>query len=315
MQDRRSSIGDPIDRIPFSPIIDRPRFTLPDGARVALLTVPNIEFYDYIAPPNPVRTAWGRMPQPDVLGYGMRDYGNRVGLTRIFDVLDDFHIRATISLNVAVLQHHPGLLEEFEARSWDYACHGMYNTRYLWELSREEEREAIQECQETFREIVGRDFGGWFSPALSQTLNTADLVAEAGIAYFGDWVHDDQPTPMRAGDGWLLSMPYSVELNDAVSHRQGHESPVFAQAIIDAFDTLYSEGDDQARVLCLAIHPYELGQPHRIRDLSVALEHITAHPGVWLTTGQELADWYRATTWDRMVEHLEDLEQIEGYSI
>lgn len=294
----------PLERIPFCTVRDRPRLTLPDGDRLAVLVVPNIEFYEYVAPPNPVRTAWARMPQPDVLGYGARDYGNRVGLGRLFRVMDELDVRATMSLNIAILERFPDLLEEFESRRWDAACHGLYNTRYLWGMSREEELEHILTCRELFRRRVGRDFGGWFSPALSQTSRTPDLVAEAGIDYFGDWVQDDQPIPIRVDSGWLLSMPYSVDHNDAVAHRQGHRAEVLADRIIEAAEVLHGEGADQAKTLCIAIHPYDFGQPHRIAELERALRHVRSMSGVWWTTGQELADWYRATMWTRMIEHL-----------
>lgn len=294
-----------VDRVAYSPITTRPPLHWPGGARVALLVVPNIEFYEYLPPHNPHRDPWSRSPHPDVLGYGTRDYGNRVGLWRLFETLDRHEIRATVSLNLAVFEHFPELLDECERRGWDYMCHGLYNTRYLWGLSEQDEAREIAECVSTFRRLTGRDLAGWFSPAMSMTLSTPDLVAEAGIRYYCDWVHDDQPVPLRVRSGRLLSMPYTVDLNDAVVQRQGHEADVFGQVIVDQFDTLYAEGAESGRVLVVAIHPYLMAQPHRIRYLDEALEHVCGHAGVWKATGTEIADWYDAEMWDVMQAHLE----------
>lgn len=288
------------NRVVYSPIVARPVLRWPGGKRVALWVVPNIEFYELLPPPHRARDPWPRTPHPDVMSYATRDYGNRVGLWRLFDVMDRHAIRCTVSLNLAVFEHFPEIFEACEHRRWDYLCHGIYNTRYLYGLSEEEEREVVRECVATFRQLTGRQLAGWLSPGLSYTLNTPDLVAEAGIRYYCDWLHDDQPFPMKVRSGRLLSLPYSVDLNDTVLHRQGHEGEEFARMIRDHFDTLYREGETSGRVMCIAIHPYVVGQPHRLRHLDEALAYIRAHDDVWFATGEEIADWYYAEMWDRM---------------
>jgi peptidoglycan/xylan/chitin deacetylase (PgdA/CDA1 family) len=294
------------DRIVYSPIDRRPRLRWPDDARVALWVVPNIEHYEYLPPSNRVRDPWPRSPHPDVLGYGTRDYGNRVGIWRLFEVLDRHGIRGTVSLNLAVLEHYPEIFAACEERRWDYLCHGIYNTRYLWDMPKDEEREFVAECVSSYQRLAGRPLAGWYSPAMSHTLNTPDLVAAAGIKYWCDWVHDDQPFPFRVRSGRLITVPYSVDLNDAVILRQGLEADDFAQMLKDHFNTLYREGAANGRVMCIAIHPYMMGQPHRIRYLDEALQYICSHDGVWKATGEEIADWYYATMWDRMATHLEE---------
>ena len=284
-----------LDRFSYSPIVDRPKFELPGGARVALWVVPNIEHYEYLPKEVRVRDPWPRMPHPDVLNYGYRDYGNRVGLWRMFEVMDKHAIRCTVSLNFAVLEHYPEIHAAMQARHWEYMCHGLYNTRYHWGYAEDEERAAIQQCQEVHRRFTGRDFAGWFSPAISNTLNTPDLVAEAGIKYLCDLYHDDQPTPIRVRSGkTLISVPYTMDLNDAVLHRRPDEGEEFAQMIRDHFDQVYREGVEQPRVMCIALHPYYIGAPHRIRHLDAALGYILGHEGVWKATGEEIADWYLA---------------------
>lgn len=290
-----------LDRVVYSPIVTRPPLRWPDGNRIAVYVVPNVEFYDYLPPPSPHRDPWPRMPHPDVLGYGIRDYGNRVGLWRLFELLDHHGIRGTASLNLAVFDHFPEILEACEKRRWDYMGHGVYNTRYLYGLPEDQERAIITDCVDSLRRHTGKHLAGWLSPALTFTVNTPDLVAEAGITYYCDWLHDDQPFPMRTRSGRLISLPYSMDVNDTVLHRQGHEADEFCRMIKDQFDTLYREG---GRVLCIAVHPYVIGQPHRLRHLDEALRHIRAHDRVWMTTGREIAEWYLAEAYDEVAAHL-----------
>ena len=285
------------DRVRYAPITKRPTLKWPDGARVALWVVPNVEHYEYLPPSHPVRDAYPRMPHPDVLAYGGKDYGNRAGLWRLLEVFDRHQLRATVSLNLAVIEHYPEIWEACERRSWDYMGHGLYNTRYMWGVSEQEERDHIAGCVEIFRRRTGRQLAGWLSPALSHTLRTPDLVAEAGIRYYCDLVHDDQPWPVRVRAGRLVTVPYSVDLNDAVAYRQVFEAEDFARMIRDTFDTLWREGAQSGRVMCIAVHPYNMGQPHRIGHLAAALDYILAHDGVWAATGSEIADWYYDSMW------------------
>lgn len=295
----------PEDRAPYSAIVDRPTLTWPNGAKLAVWVVPNVEHYEFLPRPSRVRDPWPRTPHPDVLGYGVRDYGNRVGLWRMMEVMDAYGIRGTLSLSMSNFVHYPEIFEACEARKWAIMSHGMYNTRYHWGYSEQEERDAIHESMELHRKLTGRQLKGWFSPAASWTFNTPDLVAEAGITYYCDWYHDDQPFPMRTRSGrTLVTVPYTMELNDAVLYRHQYEAQDFADWTCDAFDTLYREGADQPRVLCLALHPYIFGQPHRIKHLDRTLKYIAGHDDVWLTTGEEIADWYIANHLDAVKAHL-----------
>jgi allantoinase len=280
--------------VAYSPIAHRPRLAWPGGARVALWVVPNIEHYEYLPAFVRTRDPWPRSPHPDVLGYSSRDYGNRVGLWRLFEATDALGLRCTVSLSLAVIQHYPAILEAMEARNWEYMSHGIYNTRYHWDFSEAEERAAMQECQAIHQRLVGRRLRGWFSPAITNTLRTFDLAAECGYDYTADLYHDDQPFPVRTRTGRLLSIPYSVDLNDVIVNRHGREAEAFAGMIRDTFDTLYEEGAGQGRVMCVALHPFWVGQPHRLRAFRRAMEYVLAHPGVWVATGAEIIDWYVA---------------------
>jgi peptidoglycan/xylan/chitin deacetylase (PgdA/CDA1 family) len=281
----------PTERFDYSAWPDRPTGRWPNGARTALWIAPNIEHYEYLPEHIRVRNPWPRMPHPDVLGYGLRDYGNRVGVWRMMELFDKLRVRCTVSLSMSVLDLYPRIADAMLERRWELMSHGLYNTRYHWGLSESEEREAIEACQAIHRRVVGSGLKGWFSPAGSNTLATPDLVAEAGIQYLCDLFHDDQPTPLKVRGGQALwSLPYSIEVNDFVAWRRGQEAAAFAQMIRDHFDTLYAEGETRCNVMNIALHPFIMGQPHRIGHLADALEYVLSHDDVWCATGSEIVD-------------------------
>lgn len=290
-------VDDP-NRLLGGPIRGRPTLRMPGGARIAVWICPNIEHYEWLPSPIHVRDPWPRTPHPDVLSYSLKDYGNRVGIWPMFEMFDRLGLRATVSLGLGSFEHFPQVLEACEKRGWDYMCHGIYNTQYLWGLEEEQEREVIADCVASFKRMTGRQMAGWFSPAISHTLRTPDLVAEAGFKYYCDFYHDDHPVPLHVRSGRLISIPYQTELNDAVLTAGASEGPEFLQIARDMFDTLYAEGERQPRVMNLAFHPYIMGRPHRLRYLEEALRYIGGHDKVWFTTGEELADWYYAEAYE-----------------
>lgn len=287
------------DRIDYSALPERAPLRWPGGARVAVWVAPNIEHYEYLPEQVRVRDPWPRLPHPDILGYGLRDYGNRVGVWRLMELFDRLELPITVSLSMAVLDMYPDLAQAMIERRWEFMSHGLYNTRYHWNMSEDEEREAIEQCQQIHLRHTGGRLQGWFSPAASNTLLTPDLVAESGIAYLCDLYHDDQPTPIRVRSGCLTSLPYSMEINDSIAWRRGMEGPAFARKIRDEFDVLYAEGAEHGRVMNIAVHPFIMGQPHRIDALGDALEYIRSHDQVWWATGAQIVQWYRQ-------QHLEE---------
>jgi peptidoglycan/xylan/chitin deacetylase (PgdA/CDA1 family) len=288
----------------YSPIVDRPRLTWPDGARVALWIAPNIEFYELLPPVNPVRPPWPR-GQPDVLGYSLRDYGNRVGIWRLFEVLDRHRLRGSVSLNVALSEHHPEIIEACRVRGWEFFSHGVYNTRYLYGMDEAQERAVIDDAVWTVLRHTGQRIAGWLSPALSHTERTTELLAERGFKYACDFFHDDQPFPLNVTRGRLISLPYALETNDGSAYGRRLASPrEYGDLLRAQFDQLYAEGAESGRVMCIPLHPFLSGQPHRLDALDRALAHIVGHPHVWCATGSEIADWYYARHYDTMAAHL-----------
>ena len=294
----------PPDRVDYSPIIDRPIIKWPNGARVALWISPNVEHYEYMPDDDAARTPWPRTPFPDVQQYSYRDYGNRVGFWRMLETLDKYNIRSCVSLNVAVLEHFPEIRDAMVERNYDYMSHGIYNTRYLYTYTEEQEREFYRDTIETLKLHTGKQLKGMLGPAISGTERTPDLMAEAGLIYHTDWMHDDQPVPIKVKSGKLISVPYSIELNDSSLLRDNHyEGDYFARICKAQFDQLYKEGAASGRVMCIALHPFLIGQPHRIKYLDEILSHIMSHDGVWQTTADEIADYYIENYYDDAVAH------------
>jgi peptidoglycan/xylan/chitin deacetylase (PgdA/CDA1 family) len=292
------------DLYDYSPIVDRPRLTWPDAARVAVWLAPNLEFYELDPPVGPARTPWPR-PHPDVLGYTLRDYGNRAGVWRLLEVLDRHRVRGSVALNVALCDHHPEIVQACAERGWEFFSHGVYNTRYAYGMDETQERALIEDAIATVERLTGARLRGWLSPALSNTERTPHLLAEYGIRYSADFFHDDQPFPLKVRRGRLISLPYSIEVNDGSGYLRHQLTPrQLGEAIRAQFDRLYAEGAESGRVLCVPLHPFLTGQPHRLPAFADALAHIVSHDRVWLATGAEIAEWYHAHHYDAMVAHL-----------
>ena len=290
-------------RVDYSPIIERPPLRWPNNARVAFWVSPNVEFYEYMPDFDGVHNPYPRSPYPDSPQYAHRDYGNRIGFWRMLESLDKYKVKCTVSLNVAVLEHFPEIAQAMVERDWAYMFHGFYNTQYLGNQSEEWERAYYRDAMDTVRRITGKQMKGMLGPNLSTTWNTPDLIAEAGMTYHADWAHDDQPVPIRVRTGKLVSIPYSLELNDIRPGLLATEGDYFVRIVKRQFDTLYREGAQSGRVMCIGLHPYIIGQPHRTKHLEAMLDYILSHEGVWMTTADEIADYYMANYYDQALAH------------
>lgn len=293
------------DRFDYSPIVDRPKIQWPGGARVAFWVCPNVGYYEYLPPPNPYRDPWPRTPHPDPRMYAYRDYGNRVGFWRLADTLARHGVRGSASVTTSVFDHLPEITETMIDLDWDFILHGVYNTRDIYDLTEAEEREYYRRGQEQTFKATGKRLKGAFGPAQSKTSRTLDLLAEAGFVYHCDWFHDDQPFPLNVNVGKLISMPYSLELNDSTV-LPGHDGETFLRMICDQFDTLYEEGTENGRVMCIATHPFEMGRPDSVGILDEALTYILSHADVWVATADEIADFYMANCYEAVAGYLGD---------
>lgn len=291
-------------RYVYSPLVGRPRLTLPGGARVAVWVAPNHEFYELDPPRGGVREPWSRV-HPDTLQYSYRDYGNRVAIWRVIDVLERHGVKGSISLNVALCDHHPETAERCADLGWEFFSHGIYNTRYLFGLAESEERQVIEDVIQTVERWSGKRPYGWLSPALTNTERTLDLLAEYGFTYTCDLFHDDQPFPVKVRKNRLISIPYSLELNDLIAlFTYGASPEEYGRMIRRALDWLHAEAvrNDTAYVLGIPLHPYLIGQPNRIDHFEETLEYVTNHEGVWMATGHAITDWYLKNHYDTVAD-------------
>jgi allantoinase len=277
-------------RFAYSAIIDRPPVRWPNGARLALWVIPNIEHFQFD------QTYGGTAnTAPDLIGYAPRDYGNRVGVWRIMEAMDKHGIRGTAALNGAVCEFEPRIIEEGNKRGWEWMGHCMTNSRRLSGADEASERKIIADTVRTLREGTGKAPRGWLGAGLAETTRTPELLREQGIDYVADWVNDDQPYRMRTAHGDLYSIPYSVEINDRVAYDERKVTPPeFARMIREQFDCLYQEGETSARVMAICLHPWISGVPHRMPYLREALSYIDGHAEIWWATGSEIIDAYAA---------------------
>jgi peptidoglycan/xylan/chitin deacetylase (PgdA/CDA1 family) len=230
---------------------------------------------------------------PDVLKYGQRDFGLRVGIWRLMEIFDKYGVRPTIALNAKVCQAYPQIIQAGVAGHWDWIGQGLSNQQPLAGLSEEQERSIISQTIELISAATGRDLKGWLGPDLAETVNTPDLLAEAGLSYTCDWCNDEQPYPIPVRNGKLISMPYSMEVNDVlVWGSKGQSGEDFFDLIRDQFDILYRDGERSGRVMSISLHPHLAGQAFRSKWVEKALDYITGHQYVWCTTATEIASWY-----------------------
>ena len=275
-----------------SPIIRRPRLQFPNGARVAFWIGLNIEHYEIDKPSTSIFGGTAGLV-PDPLNYGWRDYAPRVGLWRLTEILDKHGIRASVLLNSDVCKYYPEIIEEGNKRNWIWLAHGKNNSTLQAGMDIDQERAYLTDIVTTLKKSTGKQPRGWLGPALSETFNTPDLLEELGITYVCDWCNDDQPFKLNTKRGKMISVPYSIEVNDIpLFVGKSFSGEDFYQLLVDQFDVLYEEGKHTGRVMCVALHPFVTGLPFRSKYLDKALAYITSHRDVWLPTSDEIAEWY-----------------------
>lgn len=284
----------------YWPYQDRPKIVWPGGKKLAYWIAPNIEYYEFNPPVNTSRPGWPK-PTPDVVGYSQRDWGNRVGHWRLMELLDKYGMRGSISLSIGLIDHHPEIIEACAARRWEFFSHGIYNTRYSYQMDEAQERAVIEDSIRSVQAATGQRIRGYLAPALTHTERTLDLIAEYDFWYSCDLFQDDQPQPLKTRTGKLVSMPYSLEVNDVIAYGSLGLSPKrYADVLKRHFDQLLREGEESGTVMCIPLHAYLVSQPNRLAAFEEALKHITTHQDdVWITTGVEIAQHYRDNYWDQ----------------
>jgi allantoinase len=278
-------------RYPYAAIHRRRDYTWPGGKRLAVYLGFNIEHFDYGAG---LGAALGpKSPEPDVLNYSWRDYGNRVGVWRCLELFDQLKLPAAALVNTALYDYCPEVIEACVKRGDELVGHGHTNSERQGDMSEENERALLLSCKERIQNESRQTISGWLSPWISESALTPDLLAETGYRYTLNWCHDDQPVRFTTRSGKpLWSIPYPQELNDIpmIVGRQ-MDAGDFADMIVDNFEELLRQCELQPLVMGIALHPYLVGQPYRLRHLRRALEHLTSRPQrVWFTTPGAICD-------------------------
>jgi len=286
----------PRERADYSAIVDRPPLKLPGGARLIFWTIVNLEVWDIGKPmarqvlPAPT----GQPMLPDVPNWSWHEYGMRVGVWRFFDLFQRLKIRPTLSINARVCEDYVRVAQQAKDDGWEFMGHSYEQGP----IHKEPDQAAmIARSMGILEKFTGKRPVGWLGPGLTETYETPELLAAAGVKYIGDWVYDDEPTVIRTAKGPLVTLPYSVELNDIpMMIVQHHESDYLLKRTIDQFDRLYAEGASRAKICALAIHPYISGQPHRIKYLEQIYDYVARHEGVLHWNGEQILEWYQAQT-------------------
>ena len=274
----------------YQPYRGRRKLVWPEGKTCAVWIAPNLEFYELDPPANPHRKSWPK-PHPDVVGYSHRDHANRISHWRMAEMMTRHGFRGSVSLSVALCDHIPEVVEDARDRGWEFFSHGIYNTRYSYGMDEAQERAIIEDSIATVERATGQRIRGWLAPALTHTPRTLDLLAEYGLDYTCDLYHDDQPTKINVAKGSLTAIPYSLEVNDHYGFFIYNMSPrEYADTLIRQYDRLADEGANSGTVMCIPLHSYLIGQPHRIGAFERVLEHIASDGRAWITTAGAIVD-------------------------
>jgi len=286
----------PTDRLDFVPITGRPRLPLPGRAKVVVWPCVNVEHWVISEPmPRTVVNPPGGVARsaPDIPNWAWHEYGNRVAFWRMKKIFDEFGVAASLVLNGSVCDAYPQIVDACLGSGWDLVGHGWIQ-RALPAVP--DQRRMIHRVFKRLKEYAGRPPKGWLGPALAETHDTVDWLAEAGFEYVADWVLDDQPVDLRTKHGTFVSIPYTQELNDlAMLLIQGHRAAEYADRAIDQFEQLIEDAaDGSSRVMCFTMHPYIMGVPHRVKHLRRILQHVCNRPDAVVWTGEQILDWYKS---------------------
>lgn len=281
------------DRVTYSAIIDRQKLVLPESARMVVWLIVNIEHWSIAnsMPRTVLSPPMGQPLQPDLPNWAWHEYGMRVGFWRIFDALNQRKIIPTLATNGIVCTSYPRVAEAGLQKGWEMMGHG-YIQGPMHKLPNQ--LESIEQTIEAIKKFSGKAPVGWESPGLTENDETIDHLSQAGIEYVADWVLDDQPVWIQAKPNSVLSVPYTVELNDIpMMLLQGNRADEMLRRGIDQFERLWSDSESNPRVMALSVHAYITGVPHRITYFEKLLDYIKQKDGVLIKTGEWISDWYR----------------------
>ena len=284
----------------WSPVHRRGTLRWPGNARIALSVVITLEKMEWIAPEGSFTVTLpggiADRPFPDYARISHREYGHRVGIFRVLDVLERHGLKATVAMDVQTAEANPYLVDHCLQRGCEIIGHGVSASQMITSrMPEEEEREYLHASVEALRRATGVAPKGWLGPEHGESDRTPGLLAEAGLSYVCDWVNDEQPYAMTSGAGGLFALPLMWELDD-INALWDRKVPIdrYGQLIQESFDGLYRDSAETGRLMAFNLHPWLIGQPFRISFLDQALSYVVRRQGVWAATGSEVIEWFRA---------------------
>lgn len=287
----------------YVPLPERGKLEWPNGARVALILTFNLETWDlvkdsdepYYAGGPPILPATLPGHTPDFPNFTWREYGQRIGIWRLYELFDELGVKASCTANAVTFERRRAMVDACLDRNWELLAHNWEQGELLTDYAHEPEteRRIIASSTETYEKNVGRKPAGWLSSSLRGTLNTCEILKGRGYKFYCDIMNDDQPYLIRTPNGPIVSVPYSNEINDfTILTRRGHTTDEYRDILIEELNVLHHEGDRQARIMNVGVHPHVSGRAYRIRALREFLEHAKSLGGVWFATREEIADYY-----------------------
>jgi peptidoglycan/xylan/chitin deacetylase (PgdA/CDA1 family) len=284
----------PTERLDYSAIAQRPKLELPDGGRLVVWVIVNVEEWDprETMPRTVLTPPAGGSPMPDIPNWAWHEYGNRVGFWRMLEVLDQQRIPAVLAVNGSAIARYEPITRAALDRGWEFIGHG-FTQRNMQKVA--DERDDIGKTATAIRDFTGKKPRGWLGPGLTETWETPDLLVEEGYDYVCDWVLDDQPVFLKTRSKPIVNIPYTQECNDvAMMLIQHHKASEYYDRAVDQFEQLYADAAHSARIMALVVHPYIMGAPHRLKYFRNALAYIREHQDVLFWTGEGILDWYLA---------------------
>ncbi len=288
------------DHYDWSPFTKRGVLRWPESARVAICVIVNLERFEWQAPEGSFQAASlsggiSPRPFPDYMRLSHRDYGHRVGIFRVLDVLEKHGIKPTVAMDALTAEHYPYLVNYCLERGCEIIGHGISVSQMITsDMSEQQEREYIQNSVGTLKRTTGVAPAGWLGAEYGESARTPQLLSQEGIRYVCDWTNDEQPYLLKSPHGDLFALPIMLELDDVNALWDRHVAiGRYRDMLKEGFDTMYRDSSESGRLLTLNLHPWLIGQPFRIGYLDDALSHIMRRGGVWAATGSEIIDWYR----------------------
>ncbi|MFK8052912.1 MAG: polysaccharide deacetylase [Woeseiaceae bacterium] len=287
----------------YVPISERGPLKFPNGAKVALIMTFNLETWDLVKETGEAYYAGGPAVLPDVLpgnipdypNYTWREYGQRVGIWRLYDLFDEMGVKASCTSNAVTFERRHPMVKACLDRGWELLAHNYEQGELLTDFANDPaaERDVIARTIDMYKKHVGKSPKGWLSSSLRGTLKTPEILRENGFLFYCDIMNDDQPYLIDTEAGQIVSIPYSNEINDfTIITRRGHTTDEYRDILIEELDVLYQEGAKTSRIMNVGLHPHVSGRAYRIRALREFIEHAKSLPDVWWPTRQELAEWY-----------------------